>query len=41
MTTLQAEAVRLSDEKPEEAEIIQDKIVQMKDLWQDLNQMVL
>lgn len=41
MLTLRGEAERLSTEKPEEAQVIEEKIVQMNDLWEDLNQMVI
>jgi len=39
-TALQAEADRLSDEKPEEAKAIREKIAQINELWLDLKQKV-
>lgn len=40
LDSLQTEADRLSDKKPEEAEAIKVKIVQITELWQELKQMV-
>src|SRR6218665_3919614 len=40
LDSLQTEAERLQEEKPEEAAIIRDKITQLTELWQDLKQMV-
>ena len=40
LDSLQSEADRLSDQKPEEAEAIKVKIVQITELWQELKQMV-
>lgn len=40
LDSLQGEADRLKEEKPEEAEAIQAKIVQITELWQELKQMV-
>ena len=37
---MQGEADRLADEKPEEAEAIREKIVQITELWQELKEMV-
>ena len=38
--SLQEESDRLSKEKPEEAAAIQEKMGQIKELWQDLREMV-
>ena len=40
LDSLQSDADRLAEEKPEEAEAIQAKIVQVTELWQELKQMV-
>lgn len=37
---LQHEADRLATDKPEEAAVIQEKIVLLTDVWQELKQMV-
>ena len=40
MDHLNKESERLADEKPEEAAVIKEKVVQLTDVWQELKQMV-